>query len=249
MLLSSQSLETELVGVFQGTSLFVQNPYNQEQSNFCISDIYINRSRVDLNYESSAIILDFAKQELYTPVAIRIVSKDSLCQPVILNPDAILFHTSYKFLSVTLSDSALSWTTEGERSQGTYTIEKLLDNFWVVQDEVEAMGTFESAKYSFEPELAEGGNKYRIKYEFGNGWYLYSEEVDYDFYPEPVSFSPYDVKDRITLSRFTPYEIYNQDSEMILSGTGLEIDVRSLIPGEYVIFFNGKDPGSFKKLR
>jgi len=35
----------------------------------------------------------------------------------------------------------------------------------------------------------------------------------------------------------------------VLSGSGFEIDVTTLLPGEYVIFFNGKDPGSFTKLR
>ncbi|MFZ9046783.1 MAG: hypothetical protein ACO2ZZ_13065 [Cyclobacteriaceae bacterium] len=244
-----QQLETELVGVFQGTSLFIQNPYNQTQATFCISDVYVNRKRIELNYESSAIILEFENQELYTPVAIRIISKDSVCQPVILNPDAILFHTSYKFTAISLSDSSLLWYTEGERQPGVYTIEKLIDNFWVKQGTTKAMGSFESAKYNYEPELKEGGNKYRVKYEFGNGSYLYSDEIDYDYYPEPVTFSPYNVYKTITLSRFTSYEIFDQDSDMVLSGSGFEIDVTTLLPGEYVIFFNGKDPGSFTKLR
>jgi hypothetical protein len=247
--LFSQQLEIDIAGVYQGTALFIQNPYLQNQGHFCLKDVYINNKRQDLNYESSAVILDFKGQELYTPVAIRIVSKDSVCKPVILNPDAILFHTSYKFTSVSLSDSALLWTTEGERQAGTYIIENLQGLYWQEVGRIQAQGKFEIAKYQFEPKLEEGGNKYRIKYEFGNGWYLYSNEMDYDYYPEPVTFKPNKVKDFLTLSRFSIYEIYNQKSEMILSGSGNQIDVTSLPPGNYVIFFGGKDPGSFTKIR
>ena len=248
-MLWSQRLDTDLAGVFQGTSLFVQNPFNSKQSTFCISDIYVNNKRVDVNYESSAIILDFKGHELYTPVAVRIIARDSLCRPVILNPDAILFHTSYKFTSVALTDSALLWVTEGERQAGTYIIEKLINNFWMEQGIVKAKGQFETASYQFEPKLDEGGNKYRIKYEFGNGYYLYCTELDYDYYPEPVTFSPYKTKEFLTLSRFSVYEIYDQDSQLVLSGSGNKIDVTDLIPGDYVIFFNGKDPGTFTKIR
>ena len=248
-MLSAQNVETELVGVFQGTPLFIQNPYNAEQSSFCVSDIYVNSRRMELKYESSAIILKFEDQELYTPVAIRLISRDSLCRPVILNPDAVLFHTSYKFTEISLTDSVLSWSAEGERQAGEYVVEKLISNFWREQGRLTAKGKFEKASYTFEPDLEEGGNKYRVKYEFGRGWYLYSSEIDYDFYPEPVSFGPYKVKDKITLSRFSPYEIYNQESQLVLTGSGKNIDVTSLEIGEYVIFFNGKDPGAFTKLR
>jgi hypothetical protein len=247
--LLSQKLEIDLAGVYQGTALFIQNPYTQKDGLFCIKDVYINNRRQELNYESSALILDFKGHELYTPVAIRIVSKDSLCKPIILNPDAILFHTSYKFTSVSLTDSSLIWTTEGERQAGTYIIENLQGIYWQEVGRIKAMGKFEIAEYRFQPELVEGGNKYRIKYEFGNGWYLYSNEMDYDYYPEPVSFRPNKVRDIITLSRFSPFEIYNQKSELVLSGSGNQIDVTQLLPGNYVIFFNGKDPGAFTKLR
>jgi hypothetical protein len=241
--------DVELIGVYQGTSLFIQNPYQAHREDFCIESIYVNNRRLDINYDLSAIILDFNNHDLYTPVAIRIVAKDSLCAPVILNPDAILFHTMFKFTTINLSDSTLAWETEGERGSGKYIVEKLIDNFWHEVEQLQASGTFEEASYEVEPTLGEGANKYRVKYEFGSGRYLYSQEVDFDYYPDPVQFSPYRTYSTLTLSRFSPYEIYDEKSQLVLSGSGKTIDVRSLPLGEYVIFFDGKDPGSFTRIR
>lgn len=239
--------QKEIVGVFQGKSVFIQNPYNPEIKEFCIDRIYVNDRPLKINYNVSAIKVDFINNDLYTPVKILIVSRDSTCQPLILNPDAIRFHTSYKFKSINLSDSALVWKTEGERETGTYQVERLQDGLWTLEAEVPAKGQFEEARYSYEATLEEGTNKFRIKYLFGNGRYLYSPELDYEFYPEPVSFQPKRTSDEIILSRPSQYEIYDQGGKMILSGQGSTIDVSFLYPGDYVIYFDGKDPGVFTR--
>ncbi|MFT4736464.1 MAG: hypothetical protein ACI8QD_001400 [Cyclobacteriaceae bacterium] len=241
-----QTKHLELAGVYQGTQLFIQNSFRPASNDYCIQSIFINNRRQDVNYDVSAIVLSFENQDLYTPVAVRIVPKDTLCLPVIINPDAILFHTIYKFTSIQLSDSSLVWKTEGERESGKYIIEKLIDSFWVEQMQIEANGVFEAADYTFEPSMTEGSNKYRIKYEYGSNRYLYSQEVDYDFYPEPVTYSNQSSANKLILSRFSPFEIYNQDSELVLSGSDSEIDYSILPNGDFIIFFDGKDPGSFR---
>ncbi|MBV6644010.1 MAG: hypothetical protein KI790_01095 [Cyclobacteriaceae bacterium] len=239
--------ETTLIGVFQGVSLFIQNPYNSDSKEFCVKKVYVNNQLQPLNYKLSALKLDFLQSDLYTPVTIKIVARDSICQPQIINPDAVLFHTSYKFTSMSLSDSVFTWQTEGERESGTYFIEKLQTGIWVTEEEIPAQGRFEEAKYLYFPALDEGPNKYRIKYEFGNGKYLYSQEIEYEFYPEPVKFKPQATNTTIYLSRAAAYEVYNQKGNLVLSGRGLEIDVRRIRPGEYIVYFDGKDPGVFRR--
>lgn len=238
----------EIVGVYQGTSLFIQNPYRPETRTFCIEKILVNDRPLSINYKVSAIKIDFDESDLYTPVAIKIISSDSTCRPVILNPDAIRFHTSYKFLAIDLTDSLLYWKTEGERTAGTYTVEKFKDGIWQNIEEIDALGRFEEAAYKHIPQLDEGANKYRIKYSFGNGRYLYSRELDYDFYPEPVTFKPKQVRNQLQLSRPASYEIFDPNGEMVLSGQGQTIDVSFLIPADYVIYFDGRDPGVFSKI-
>lgn len=244
------SYETNLAGVFQGKTLFVQNPFNKSNREFCVDKIYINEKFVDINYMLSALKIDFEGYDLYTPVKIQIIHKDSVCTPVIINPEAILFHTIFRFVSVSLTDSALVWSTKGETGVGEFEIERLRNGIWIDQEVRDALGRYEGADYTYYPNLEEGANKYRIKYNFPRGsrvGHLYSWEVDFDHYPEPVEFNPKSAKTKVYLSRSTHYEIYDAGSTLVLEGQGKVIDVTVLRQGQYVIYFNGKDPGTFIK--
>ncbi len=242
-----EALEKTLVGVFQGDPIFVQNPFLPEKGEFCVKAIFVNDKKVDLNYRLSALKVDFEGTDLFAPVSVRITYSDSLCSPDFVNPQAIFFHSSYKFLTTQISDSALYWTTEGERETGIYTVEKLQDGIWIDQETIPAEAKFEFTDYIHYPIFEEGPNKYRIKYDFGNGRYLYSQEVEYEHYPDPVTFEPFTTNYKLKLSRSAFYEVFNQKSEMVLSGSGVEVDVRFLRPGDYVIYFDRKQPGSFRR--
>lgn len=203
-----------------------------------------------LNYKLSALKLDFEGFDMFTPVNITVVHSDTICSPILINSEAVLFHTIFRFTSINLTDSALTWVTKGERGVGSFSIEKLENGFWNEKAFVEATGVYEEATYSFFPNLEEGANKYRVRYKFpprSRATYLYSDETDFDYYPEPVEFKPASAKTRLYLSRMTPYEIYNDSSSLVLTGRGQEIDVTVLRQGRYVIYFNGKDPGTFIK--
>ncbi len=245
-----KKLQTNLAGVYQGESLFIQNPFNKEDRKFCVQMIYINEKPLDINYRLSALKLDFEGHDLYAPVKVRVEHRDTLCAPIIINPEAILFHTIFRFESVELTDSAMVWKTKGESGIGSFEIERLSNGVWIDQEIVTAIGRYEGASYTYFPNLEEGANKYRIKYNFPRGSrtkYLFSWEFDYDHYPEPIEFSPKSAKTRLYLSTTTHYEIYNANRKLVLEGQGKEIDVTVLRQGQYVIYFNGKDPGSFVK--
>ncbi|GAB4248884.1 MAG: hypothetical protein Tsb0034_28240 [Ekhidna sp.] len=242
--------ETYLAGVFQGKTLFVQNPFNKEKKEFCVEEIRINEKKLDINYRLSALKVDFDGYDLFTPVKIRVVHRDTLCQSIIINPEAILFHTIFRFESVALSDSALVWYTKGERGVGEFVVEKLYNGIWIDKENIKATGRYEGQQYTYYPNLEEGANKYRIRYNFPTGsriGYLYSMEVDFDFYPEPVEFSPKSAKTHLYFSRSTHFEIYDDGQKLVLEGQGKEVDVRVLRRGRYVIYFNGDDPGTFVK--
>lgn len=252
---SGQELDrrtTNLAGVYQGKTLFIQNSFNRETGAFCVEKILINNEPLLLNYRLSALKLDFNDFDLFTPVNVLIVHQDTVCSPIIINPEAILFHTIFRYTSISLSDSALAWVTKGERGIGSFEVEKLESGIWRSQEVIEGRGVYEGASYSIIPTLDDAANKFRVKYAFpaggrGNGKYLYSPEVDYDHYPEPVEFKPHSAKTRLYLSRTTPYEIYDDGSTQVLTGQGSEIDVTVLAQGRYVIYFDGKDPGTFIK--
>lgn len=244
---TGKTYEKVEIGVYQGDAIFIKNPYSSMMNDFCIQEVSLNSRKLNLNYKLSALKLGFENTDKFTPVTIKITYKDSLCIPEIVNPNAIFFHSSYKFLSIDLSDSALYWTTEGERELGNYTVEKLQDGIWVEQESIPATGQFEFSEYIFRPFFDVGANKYRVKYNFGNRKYLYSREAEYEHYPDPVTFDPTTTNNKLFLSRSAFYEVFNQKSEMILSGTGTEVDVRKIRPGDYVIYFDKRQPASFRR--
>ncbi|MFY0652925.1 MAG: hypothetical protein JXQ96_12860 [Cyclobacteriaceae bacterium] len=246
-LFTAYGQETVLTGVYQGHSLYIQNPYDAETDKFCIQSISVNKKEIDLNLRLSAIKLNFSKVDLFTPVIVKINHADS-CKPKFINPEAILFHSSFKYDSLFISDSLIRWHTKGDKREGVYTVEKLAGGgYWNEVSTIKAKGEFEGADYVYFPLYDEGGNKYRIKYSLPNGRFLYSEEMEIFHFNDPITFSPKSVTDKITLSRPSDFQIMNSDGEVILSGSGRVIPLRRLKKGDYMIYLDGYTDSFIKK--
>ncbi|MFH6983561.1 hypothetical protein [Marinoscillum luteum] len=241
-----ESAELHITGVYQGKTLFIQNPYNRESMSFCVTAIYVNGTRLGLNYKVSALKLDFNGIDKFSPLSIKVQHAPG-CKPIILNPDAIHFHSTFSFGEVGFADTALVWRTSGEKSGSVFTLEKYQFGIWIEGDTVPAKGEFGGAEYSYSPLLEEGANKLRIKYITPKGDYLLSREVDFHFYPEPVTFKPYNATNTLYLSRAASYEVFDAGGDLVLSGQGTTADISSLPSGDYVIYFDSKDPGVFRK--
>ena len=242
--------ETYITGVYQGKPLFIQNPYNPKSKEYCLEGIYVNKKLLKINYKTSAIIVNFEGLDLYAPVNIWINHRNAECKPVLLNPDAILFYSIFRFSSVLLSDTSLAWTTKGERGKGSFEIQTLITGIWRTQGEMDAEGVYVGASYVFFPKLNEGANKLRIRYNFPEDshiTHLFSHEIDYDFYPEPITLKPSSNNNRLYFTRPSLYKIYNGHREVVLSGKDFEVDIRALPKGQYVIYFDGREPRMFEK--
>ena len=229
--------EVAITGVYQGKPLFIQNPLSTS-GQFCIQNIYLNGRTLDINLNISAIEIAFKGLDLYTPVSVR-VAHDSLCLPKIVNPQAVFWHSSFRFTSLSVSTEELKWATRGEREKGLYRIEKLNADEWMEIATVESKGQFSASEYLYYPEHSEGDNKYRIKYETGSSVYLYSDEAEVVFYKEPITFSPRVVTEKMTLSRAAAFEILDSSEKVILTGNAKEIPLRLLKPGTYYIVLDG----------
>ncbi|UXP31896.1 hypothetical protein N6H18_16240 [Reichenbachiella agarivorans] len=227
-----------LTGVNKGESLYIKNPYMVARDSFCIQSIMINGKPSKVNLSLTAIRLNFNEVEMFSPVSVRIHHADS-CTPKIVNPEAILYYSSFKFDSLVMRDSVLHWFTKGDRTEGRFVIEKLNKEYWDEVATQQAKGHFDGAQYVYYPEHSDGGNKYRIRYELPNGRYLYSEEVEYYYYPKGVTFSPKVVTDVIYLSREARFEIMDISGTVILKGTAKKIPLRLLRPGNYTIMLDG----------
>jgi len=244
--ISTLAQETAITGVYKGHPLYIQNPYNAANAEFCINQIKVNGQPQPINLTLTAIKLNFKGVDLFTPVSVHLIHGDS-CKPRIVNPEALLYHSSFKFDSLFLNDSILHWFTKGDRREGSYIVEKLDVDFWDEMKRVRAKGRFDGAQYVYFPEHEDGGNKFRIKYELPNGRFLYSKEMEFYYFPELITFSPKEVRDEIILSRISAYEIRDASGEVILRGTGDEIPLRLLKPGDYSLVLAGQPAQGFVK--
>lgn len=238
--------EVAITGVFQGKSLFVQNPLAEGTQQFCVRQVLVNGRPVALNLRLSALEIDFTGIDLYTPVAVRILH-DTICSPRIVNPQAIFWHSSFRFDSIRFVGEELKWATRGERERAAYIVEKLNGDEWLEIESIPSNGQFAFSAYSYFPEFSEGSNKFRVKYDGGPRNYLYSDEAEIVFYKEPITFTPKVVTDRMTLSRATAFEILNEREEVILTGNAKEIPLRLLKPGNYYIILDGFKESFVKK--
>lgn len=246
-LIKAQTDTTSLTGVYKGHSLYIQNSYEVKYDAFCIEDIYINKKIQRLNLNLSAIKVNFKGVDLFTPVSVQVVHGDS-CKIRIVNPEAVLYHTSFKFDSLYLNDSIMHWYTKGDKRDGMFIVEKLHnEDYWEEVKRIRAKGRFDGAQYVYFPEHEAGGNKFRIRYELPNGRFLYSKEMEFSYYPDPITFSPKVVQDEIILSRSSIYEIMDSGGNVILRGQGDEIPLRLLKPGDYSIVLEGQPAETFIK--
>ncbi|MCH2046713.1 MAG: hypothetical protein MK212_21545 [Saprospiraceae bacterium] len=233
---TSYGKEVSIAGVYKGKPLFIQNPYHPGLNSFCIDEIYINKRRIDIDYTLSAIQIKFEGFDLYTPVNIKILHKD-VCKPIIVNPEAILFHSSFKFTEIAVNDTVLHWHTKGDRPNAIFKVEKLFANGWESIETKQSTGQFEGDEYVYYPEFEEGPNKFRVKYEVRPNRYLYSREVEIEYYPEPIELLTTQVSRSLRISRKAAYEILDGDGTLWLSGNSKTVDVSTLKEGEYFIFF------------
>ena len=244
----NENVEYEIsqVGVYKGSSLYLHNPYVRSDGNFCINEILINDQTWDININKPAIEISFNEGLLYKPVALRIKHKRN-CVPRILNPDAIVIHSSFKFVELNLTDSVFYWNTKGDREEAEYQVERLSIDTWLIDTLVQAKGVFSGAEYEYRPLLQSGTNKFRIRYTLPSGRYLYSHEVENEYYPEPVKISPQVVTDKLTLSRAVEWEITTLKGKSILSGSRTVIPLRRLKAGDYYIRLGEEQIESFSK--
>jgi hypothetical protein len=227
--------EIQITGVYQGRSLYIQNPIFDNKQSFCITEVSINKQVVFTNPKVSAIELSFSGLELFTPVFIRVLYSKG-CTPNVINPEAVRFHSAFGFRDLQLSDTLLSWKSKGEKVTGVYEVEKLYGDGWVVLETIPSKGLFSGSQYAYNPEHAEGSNKFRIKYSQNDPFRtLYSEELEFVYYPEPLRIYPLTVSDKLYLSRVCDYEITTSDGKSILTGKGKEIYLKNLRRGEYFI--------------
>lgn len=231
--------EYTVTGEYQGRNIYVQNPLSPDQINFCTKEVYLNQKLILRSPKTSAFVIDLSGLKIGDPVFIKIVYSTG-CSPKIINPQVIRSKSKFRFINESADAISLNWSTSGELPDGMFYVEHYVQKKWITMAKVPGKGSFENNQYVLRPEHHTGENKYRIRYQQNDGKIFFSKVFEYFNDVEPVSFYPTMVKDKITLSRETSYEIHDSKGNEILRGKAKEINLPTLKPGLYYLYIDNR---------
>ena len=238
-----------LEGHYQGKNLYVQNPFAGSGVGFCTFEVTINGNVTTDEVNSSAFEIDFTNAQLKIgdPVIVKIKHKDD-CKPRVLNPEVLKPKSTFIAKAVNLDkDGNFTWTTTSESGILTFTVEQYRWNKWVKVGEVEGRGSPSEYTYNFKITMHSGENKVRVKQVDYTGSPRYSQAAKAMSTIPEVTFSPTKVKDIITFSGETQYEVYDAYGNIVKRGYSATVDATNLKKGLYYLSYDNKTEKFDKK--
>lgn len=244
--------EMVLEGTYQGSNLYVQNPFAESGVGFCVVDVKVNDQTSIDEINSSAFEIDFSSYSIKKgeSVVVKIIYKND-CSPRVINPEVIRSSSTYIVKSINIdSDGLLTWTTTDESGSLPYYIEQFRWNKWIKVGEVKGKGTEGTHDYSFKTVPHSGTNKFRIKQIDYTKKPRESKEVRLLRSSTPEVFIANEDPSKIeTTIKFkkedgtlveTMYELTDQYGSLVRKGYGKEVDVKSLNKGIYYVSYDNK---------
>ncbi len=235
----------EIDGTYQGENLLVTNPYMMAVNGHCIKTISINGKPViqDPDFKKIGVNLAFLGKGEYVNLTIKHY-KD--CHPRLMNSKALLSNTKFDMVSISVDNDFIQWTTNNEKNQQPFVIEKLLFNKWIRIGKQIANGNEGYSNYKHAVTHHSGVNKYRIKRRDITNYFIYSNILSYSSAKEPVSFQPTRVDDFIRISETCEFKIVNERGVLVLEGNSNSVDASGLAPGVYYMQFDNRTEKFYK---
>ena len=243
----SMAGEIVLSGAYQGQDVFVRNPFNRATSSFCTQNVFVNDRLVLENPKVSAYKIDLSYLKPNDLVVIRIEHAEG-CRPTIINSHVLKDVKDFEFLSAEVDNNSVRWSTSGEKEKGLFIIERMDSReAWTALDRVNAkMGTRDNL-YAVPAQHQRGDNQYRIKYEAQSGAVTYSLDLYYTKTDTLITFRPAIATSQLTLSDSTAFKIFSFDGQLVKQGSGREILLLNLKPGEYLLEIQNRREKFIKK--
>ncbi|MEM7108245.1 MAG: T9SS type A sorting domain-containing protein [Bacteroidota bacterium] len=239
--------ELVLSGAYQGKDVFVQNPYNRTSSSFCTEKVFVNDRLVLENPKVSAFKIDLSYLSVNDLVVIRIEHKEG-CRPTIINQYVLKTVSDFKFLSAEVDNNSIRWTTFGEKQPGTFTVERETRKLeWSNVGAVNGKQNLSDNLYALSANHKKGENKYRIRYQARDGFEDYSLDLYYTRTDTLITFRPTIVTSQINLSDSTAFKVLDFQGKLIKQGSGSEILLLNLKPGEYFLEIQNRREKFIKK--
>jgi len=232
--------ELSLKGIYQGSNLYVMNPFASSGVGFCIQEVKVNDKISTDEIASSAFEIDLSQYHFKTgdPIEIRITHKSG-CTPKILNPNVVYAKSTFDISKIEVgNDKILRWTTTKEAGSLDFIIEQFRWNKWVKIGTVKGKGTASVHPYSFKITPHSGQNKFRVKQIDYSKNPRYSKDAVYRAILPAVTYKK--SSNQIIFSTNTMYEIYNYYGNIVMKGNAEKIDLTQLSAGDYFLNYDNK---------
>lgn len=236
-----------LQGNYKGENIYIQNPFAGKGLNFCVTSVFVNRTKIDT--------IKYPRFEMYTnafeidlkgmgfkigdTLYIQIYHKQD-CRPKVLNP---CMHcgtkSTFDIVKIEASpDGTLKWTAKNENTLMPFVIEIFRWNKWVKVGEVDAIGGTDENSYVAKVVAHSGENKIRVKQVDYTSQPRTSKSVGFVSNAKYLTYSPKLVDSKLNLSGETMYEVYDKDGNIVKKGFGKQIDCKKLPRGHYYLNYD-----------
>jgi hypothetical protein len=252
LLLAGFAAQAQLIllnGIYQGSDVYVQNPFSGQGVSFCVFEVEVNDKVTSDEVNSSAFAIDLqvVGLEIGDAIEIRIKHKED-CEPRVLNPEALKPRSTFEILSLNADDKGnVTWRTTREAGELTYYIEQFRWNKWVTAGEVEGIGSKGEHSYSYQVVPHFGQNKVRVRQTDYTNKARASEAVEFKGTEKPITFEPKKPKDVINFSAATQYEIFDKYGNLIRKGFDKQVSVIDLEKGDYFLNYDNSFGETFSK--
>ncbi len=160
--------------------------------------------------------------------------------PVFQPKTGVDFH----FVTIKIINGELRWEATGEKAQGKYVVEALVNGTWISEQVLPAKGS-PSSSYSLKLRQGDTRHKYRVRFVAPQWVDRVSEEVV--LLAGEITFYPLNVTDNLNFSQLLKYEITTPAGKIVLKGSGKTVDCRQLPSGLYYLSFNDRKEKFLKK--
>ncbi len=236
-------------GVYQGTDLYVKNPFALDGVGFCVFEVRVNGEVTSDEWNSSAFAVDFALfgLKLGDPVEVVIRTKDS-CEPKIINLEAISPESTFEVTSlVTAAPSSIRFTTTDEQYPLVFAIEQFKWNKWVEVAQVEGKGLSETPnQYEVAVPMHSGVNSFRVVQPTTRNAKR-SPRFDVESRIEPVAIRSERIGNVLEFSAPTDYEVYNAYGALVARGHGQQVNATAWKPGIFYINYDQRFGHTIRK--
>lgn len=237
--LSVFSAELTLSGHYCNENVIVDNP--SVGSGFCVTEVLVNDQKGDVEILSNTFEIDLSLFNIKEGDAVKIIIRhQESCTPVILNPKALMPKCNNQIIGGRFDKKTIEvcWLGVKENCNLPYIVEQNKWDRWIELGKVESKVISDTNRYSYKVELHSDANVFRVRQVTPRGEEILSNEIKARSQVKEVTILLDKEGNNIMFSMETPYEIYNQKSELLKSGKAASVNISDLPKAVYIVCFD-----------